>query len=90
MKPAKTPRTGRFDFAAPGELFCARSVSRRSRVTYRRFDTAALAIQFAVEELSADNLRAATLEVAEVRLGGDEITALYQGDDFPLTRRVAA
>jgi hypothetical protein len=71
-------------------LFCARSISMRSRVTYKRFDSAAKAIKFAVEELSADGLRAATLEVAEVRLRGDDITRLYQHPDYPLARKVAA
>ena len=79
-----------FDFAAPGELFCARSVSRRSRVTYKRFDSAAKAIKFAVEELSADALRATTLEVSEARLRGDEITALYRHPEYPLRRKAAA
>ena len=72
------------DLAAPGELFSTRSVSRKSRVTYKRFDSAAQAIRYAVEELSADALRATTLEVAEVRLHSDEIKALYARDDFPL------
>jgi hypothetical protein len=79
-----------FDFTAPGELFCARSVSRRSRVTYKRFDSAAKAIRFAVEELSADVLRATTLEVSETRMRGDEIAALYRHPDYPLRRKAAA
>ena len=79
----------RFDFAAPGELFCARSISQRSRVTYKRFDNAAKAIKFAVEELTADGLRAATLEVSEVRLRGDEIRELYQSPAYPLKRKAA-
>ncbi len=77
----------RFDFSALSELFCAQSISRRSRVTYRRFDSAALAIKFAVEELSEDGLRAATIEVTELRLQSEEIRALYLSDDYPLKRR---
>ena len=79
----------RIDFAAPSELFCARSISRRSRITYKRFDTAAKAIKFAVEELGVDGLRAATIEVAEVRFRGDEISALYRSADYPLKRKAA-
>jgi hypothetical protein len=80
----------RFDYAAPGELFCTRSVSRKSRVTYRRFDTAAEAVRFAVEELSDDVLRATTVEADEVRVKGDEIRELYQNANYPLTRKVVA
>lgn len=79
--------THRIDFAAPSELFCTRSVSRHSRITYKRFGTAAEAIRFAVEELEPDVLRATTLEVAEVRLRGDEIGAAYASDRFPLARK---
>jgi hypothetical protein len=80
----------RFDFAAPGELFCSRSISMRSRVTYKRFPSAAKAIQFAIEELPADVLRSTTLEVSEQRLRGDEIRQLYQDPAYPLARRAAA
>jgi hypothetical protein len=79
-----------FDYAAPCELFSTRSISMRSRVTYKRFDSAAKAIRFAVEELSADSLRATTLEVSEVRLRGDQITELYRHPDYPLRRKPSA
>jgi hypothetical protein len=79
----------RFDFSAPGELFCARSISQRSRVTYKRFDTAAKAIRFAVEELPADILRSTTLEVSEARLSGDAIRNLYLDPSYPLKRKAA-
>ena len=80
----------RFDFAAPCELFCARSVSLRSRVTYKRFDSLAQAVRFAVEDLPADIRRSTTIEVSEVRLRGDEILQLYENDAYPLARKVAA
>ena len=34
-----------FDYAAPAELFSTRSISRKSRVTYRRFPSAAEALR---------------------------------------------
>jgi hypothetical protein len=80
----------RFDFAAPADLFCTRSMSRKSRVTYRRFESAAEAIRFAVEQLDKELLRSTTLEVDEDRLTGDAISRLYQRPDYPLTRKVAA
>jgi hypothetical protein len=78
-----------FDYGAPGELFSARSISMRSRVTYKRFDSAAKAIRFAVEEMPAESLRSTTLEVDEVRLRGEEIRELYQHPDYPLVRKPA-
>jgi Arc/MetJ-type ribon-helix-helix transcriptional regulator len=80
----------RFDFTAPGELFCSRSISMRSRVTYKRFASAAEAVRFAIEELPAEILRSTTLEVAERRLRGDEIRQVYQDPGYPLARKAAA
>ncbi len=80
----------RFDFAAPCELFCARSVSLRSRVTYKRFGALSEAVRFAVEDLPADIRRSTTIEVSEVRLRGDEILALYESAGYPLKRKAKA
>ena len=77
------------NYNALGEIFSTQSISRRSRVTYRRFDTAALAIQFAVEELPADTLRSATLAVSEHRFAHAPIQELYSSPSYPLKRRKA-
>jgi hypothetical protein len=58
-------------------------------MSFRHFDTAALAISFAVEELGAVALRDTLLEVDEQRFGREEIRFLYDAADYPL-RRVAA
>lgn len=78
-----------FDFGAPGELFCARGLGYQPRLTYKRFDSAAKAIQFAMEVLPSKDLRAATLEVAEIRMRGEEIRLLYQSAGYPLVRKAA-
>lgn len=75
-----------FDYAAPAELFPTRSKFVRGPVAYRRFASAAEAVRFAVEELSAAALNGAYLEVDEARFGRDEIRQLYDNAAFPLKR----
>jgi len=47
------------------------------------------AIRFAIEELPAELLPGARLEVDEMIFDRDEIRRLYDSEDYPLVRRVA-
>lgn len=78
-----------FDFSVPAELFPARGrgMGRRQSVTYKKFDTAADAIRYAVEELEPTLLAGAILEVDEERFDGTAIRDLYAREDYPLARR---
>ena len=77
-----------FDFAAEAELYPGQAKgSRRQPVGYRRFDCAANAIRFAVEDLPAEALIGASLEIGEDRFNGKEIRQLYERPDYPLERR---
>ena len=75
-----------FDYQAPAELFHGRSKASKSRPKYRRFDTAAEAVRFVVEELPAAVLPGTYLLVADARFAADEIRSLYESAGYPLSR----
>jgi hypothetical protein len=79
-----------FDFSSPAELFPSRNNKGRGRVTYKRFDAAAEAIRFAVEDMPGSALLGAYLESKETRFGEQEIRALYDSAAYPLERRAVA
>jgi hypothetical protein len=72
------------DFTASAELFPARSWKARSRgISYKRFDDAAEAVRFAIEELPPECLLGTYLEVEEERFDSHGIRRLYDSADFP-------
>ena len=75
-----------FDYNAPAELYPSRIKKGRGRITYKRFDTAAQALRFAIEEIPSAVLLGAYLEVNEARFSDQEIRALYDADAYPLKR----
>ena len=77
-----------FNFNTAAELFpAAIRKKKRAGFAYRRFGTAAEAVRFAIEELPADSLNGAYLQVEEARFDQSGIRSLYESDSFPLPRR---
>ena len=76
----------KFDYDAFAELFPTPNRKIPTKVKYRRFERAADAIQFAIEELPAPQLLGAFIEVDETRLGYKDIRALYDSANYPLKR----
>ena len=93
--------THAFDYGNEAELFdhdtAAQPVSdnkrqafRRRPLGYRRFARAADAIRFAIEEMPPHLLLTACLEVDAVRFDSAGIRRLYDSDDYPNVRTIAA
>jgi hypothetical protein len=77
----------KFDYATQAELFALTSRKSKPRsVGYRRFDKAAEAIRFAIEELPPELLVTAYLEVDEQRFDGAAIRRLYESAEYPLRK----
>jgi hypothetical protein len=78
-----------FDYTALAELYPARRCKRSTgRVTYKRFEVAAEAVRFAMEELPSQFLLSTYPEVKEERFDSRQIRSLYESRDYSLPRKV--
>jgi hypothetical protein len=76
------------NYKAEAELFPPRRRSfSRGPIGYERFNSAAEAIRFAMEELPPELLLGAYLEVEEDRFDGPAIRQLYESEAYPLVRK---
>jgi hypothetical protein len=78
-----------FDYTALAELYPTRSYKLRAGIIkYKRFEVAADAVRFAMEELPPEFLPGTYLEVEEQRFNGQQIRLLYESRDYPLPRKL--
>jgi hypothetical protein len=78
------------DYKASAELFPSRRYAK-SLARYRRFSTAAEAVQYVIEEMPAAWLVGTYLDIDGTRFEGKSIRALYDAEAYPLERaKVAA
>lgn len=76
-----------FDYGAGAGLYPCINRRRMTRLQYRRFDTVAEALRFAIEDMPVSVLRGSILEVDDVRIDGAEMRRLYDAREYPLPRR---
>ena len=81
--------TTRIDYSTPAELFPSRRYAK-SLARYRRFPSAAEAVQYIIEEQPESWLIGSTLDIDGNRYEGKAIRALYEADGYPLERKIAA
>jgi Arc/MetJ-type ribon-helix-helix transcriptional regulator len=75
-----------FNYDATAELYPTRRYAKSQQAQYRRFNSAADAIRYAIEEMPAKWLTGTHLEVEEKRFEGNSIRALYDAANYPLPR----
>jgi hypothetical protein len=77
----------KFAYDAPAEIYSTDDVGARKRpVSYRRFDSSAEAIRFAIEQLPQIMQRGTVMEVGDDRFEINAIRALYDSASYPLSR----
>ncbi|NTJ66504.1 hypothetical protein G6M49_27495 [Agrobacterium rhizogenes] len=76
-----------FNYTVGAGLYSGKTMRGSSRLRYRRFETVAEALRFAVEDMPGAQQRGSVLEVDEARFDHTQIRALYDALDYPLSRR---
>ena len=78
---------GDFDYDAPADLYPSRSRKGNRPAGFRRFETAAEAVRYAVEEMPSEFFPGTILECRDTRHDSGGILELYRSADYPLPRK---
>jgi hypothetical protein len=84
------PSIGGFDYDAPAGVFTRSAPGRRGGAAkYKRFDSAAEAIRYIIEEVPAPLWPGITVETGDETLDHRQILELYDSRGYPFTRNRA-
>jgi len=87
VQPAtRNPTMQNFNYNALAELYPSRRYAKSQQAQYRRFDKAADAVRYIIEEMPSKWLNGSFLEVDEQRFEGEAIRRLYDAPEYPLDR----
>ncbi|MBP1853465.1 hypothetical protein [Rhizobium halophytocola] len=76
-----------FDYMTGAGLYAGKTAKGAAGgPRYKRFDTVAEALRFAIEQMASNKLRGSILEVEEVRFDDTQIRRLYDAPEYPLAR----
>ncbi|MGV1908360.1 hypothetical protein [Agrobacterium cavarae] len=78
----------RFDYTGEAGVYAGKSKVETRGPRYRRFETAAEALRFAVEDMPNSQQRGSLLEIGEARYSQRQIRVLYDAPGYPLSRRL--
>ncbi len=76
-----------FDYMIEAGLYTGKTLRSSRGPRYKRFETAAEAVRFAMEDLPGPQLRGCVMEVNEARFDEKQIRMLYDAPAYPLSRR---
>lgn len=76
-----------FDYMIEAGLYTGKTLRSSRGPRYKRFETAAEAVRFAMEDLPGSQLRGCVMEVNEARFDEKQIRMLYDAAAYPLSRR---
>lgn len=76
-----------FNYMIEAGLYVGKKLRSTRGPRYRRFETAAEAVRFAMEDMPGSQLRGCVLEVDEARFNESQIRMLYDAPAYPLPRR---
>ncbi len=74
------------NYSACAGLYAGKSLRRNKGPRYRRFETVAEALRYAIEDMPGSQLRGSVLEVDEQRFDEKQIRMLYNSPKYPLPR----
>lgn len=77
----------KFSYDASAEVFVSRRYAKTAQTQYKRFKTAAEALQYLIEVLPPAAAQASMLEVNEGRYDGAAALKLYLSAQYPLPRK---